>query len=572
MEHRSSSPGFPSGTIRVAALALAILLAGGCSGIRVAPDSRPAADDRAPAPPAAESGEPAAPGETESRRDAALEDAFYAVLEEQLAAELIPGEGFSDAPHDELGEISPALSPEELARERGVVEALVPTFDIPMVTNDKVLAWVDHYANRRADTFEPGLVRSGRYLAMFREIFAEAGLPQDLVYMAHVESAYKTTAYSRARAKGIFQFIAATGKRYGLHIDYWVDERADPEQSARAATRYLKDLYDEFGDWYLALAGYNAGEGRVRRAIRLSGTKDFWKQGRYYRRETRNYVPAILAAILISKDPAKYGFAFEPEEPLEYESVDVDGAVDLNVLARCAGTDFETLDRLNPALRRNQTPPNATTAVHVPIGVGPTMRAELKKVPRGERVLYARHKVRRGDTLYELARAYGVSVSAIQHTNRMGRRTMIRIGQELVIPTASAGSLPAGAAPYDAPAGQLLSYRVRRGDTLSGISRRYSTSAAAIAAASGISIHKTLQIGEWLKVVPGVRSSAQARRISSEEADGSVGDEVASHKVRRGDTLWRIAERYNTTVGRLCRLNGISPKATLYPGTVLNVR
>jgi membrane-bound lytic murein transglycosylase D len=392
--------------------------------------------------------------------------------------------------------------------------------------------------------------------------------------MAHVESAYKTTAYSRARARGVWQFIAATGRRYGLRIDYWADDRLDPEKSARAAAAYLKDLYAEFGDWYLALAGYNAGEGKIRRAIKRTGKKDFWAiaNTRYIRRETKNYVPAIIAATMISKEPEKYGFDFEPDAPVAYETVQVEGAADLRVLAKCAGTDFETMRDLNPALRRYQTPPYATTAVHVPPGTASRTLAALAEVPEDQRVLYARHKVRRGDTLSGLSRKYGVTVSAIQQANKMGRRTMIREGHTIVIPTVAASNYPAGGG-YDADAsavdGEVIVYRVRRGDTLYGIARRYRTTSAAIAAVSGIRVDKLLQIGERLKVVPGVRSSVEARRIV--QGGGSSSGGTVTHIVRRGDSLWRIASRYKTTVDQLCSLNSISRHSILHPGTKLTV-
>jgi membrane-bound lytic murein transglycosylase D len=450
------------------------------------------------------------------------------------------------------------LPPEKI--EGVPVSEPVPQYDIPIVINDKVRFWIDYYSRKNHKSFQAGLNRSGLYLERFQEIFEEEGVPLDLIYMAHIESGYKTSAYSRAAAVGIFQFISGTARRYGLKIDYWVDERRDPDKSARAATAYLKKLYRDFDDWYLALAAYNGGEGRVSRALKKSGKTDFWglaESSRYLRRETRNYVPAIIAAIIISKNLEEYGFDPPSEQPLAYETIEVVDGVDLQVLADCAGSDFDTLHRLNPGLRRDQTPPHATTAVHLPPGSGSGALVALAKIPVSERVLYVRHEVKRGDNLYDLARAYGVSVSAIQQTNKMGKRTMIRAGHELVIPTVAAGKYAGRAVASSVPrpmTGETVKYRVRKKDTLYAISRRYGTTPAAIASASGRSVNKVLSIGEVLTIESGVQSAG--KRV---------------HTVKRGDSLWRIAGRYKISIDHLCALNQITRSTVLYPGAELLV-
>ena len=562
-----------------------VLFLAGCAGSKrepvvAAPPSAPSWPQAAEAPPEvpAESEADQAAVELEPSPAPLAEGAAVLADEPGVADDAFPGEEVSEAPHDELLEVPGDVAEDRLAEELALVEEVAPTFDIPIVVNDRVVFWLDFYANRKRDFFRGGLERSGRYVERFREIFREAGLPEDLVYMAHVESAFKTTAYSRARARGIFQFIASTGRRYGLRIDSWVDERVDPEKSARAAAAYLEDLYAEFGDWYLALAAYNAGEGRIRSAIRRSGSKDFWRISgtRYIRRETKNYVPAILAATMLAKEPATHGLSYRPEPKLEYDTIDVEGAVDLQVLARCAGRDLETLKQLNPALRRGQTPPGATTSLRVPPGTGETTLAALALVPPSERVLYVRHVVRRGDTLSAIASRYGVSVSAIQLTNHMGRRTTIHVGHELTIPTAG-GDAPAVArsapASVDLPPGQPLTYRVRRGDTLSAIARRHATTPEAIAAVSGIGLRSTLRVGQSLIVVPGVRSASAAARATGRETTSEAPDarEATLHTVRAGETLSSIAERYGTTAQAIARTNGRSLRQVLHVGEELRV-
>lgn len=568
-------------------LFLAVASLGGCATYQ-----RPATDspadlrsERADEAPAEESQAQPATDSSESAPEEDWPDLSSLIpAEEPIAAELLPlaeapavwesEEPATGSPLDELARVDPEASPSEPEESRDLVVNEAPTFDIPIEVNDRVLAWVERYSKDHKRAFEAGLARSGRYMPMFRKIFEEAGLPQDLVYMAHVESGYKTSAYSRAHAKGIFQFIAPTARRYGLRVDYWVDERSDPEKSARAAAAYMTKLYEEFGDWYLALAAYNAGEGKVRRALARSGKSDFWgiAATRHLRRETKNHVPAILAATLLSKEPQKYGLKYEPEALFEYDTIAVDGAADLRVLAKCAGTDLATMKRLNPALRRHQTPPDGRTDVRVPLGSGATSRAALDAIPAGERVLWTLHRVRRGDTLSGIAQKYGVGVRAIQQSNGMGRRTLIRVHQTLKIPTSSATRYAdlADDVASTGERGELVVYRVRRGDTLYGISRRFGTSPGAIAAANDIPVHGLLSIGQRLTVVRGVRSVSQARQVAQGTTSSRSGGKVI-HTVRRGDTLWHIASVYRTSVNALCSMNQISPNTILHPGRKLTV-
>jgi membrane-bound lytic murein transglycosylase D len=475
------------------------------------------------------------------------------------------------SPLDELAKTTPQLSPGQIEQERSLIDYAGLKFDIPFVVNDRVVAWVDFFTNRDRDKFIPGLIRSGRYLPMIHRIFEEQGLPKDLSYMAHVESAYKPNAYSRAKAKGIFQFISPTGRRYGLRVDKWVDERSDPEKATRAAAAYLKDLYGMFGDWYLALAAYNAGEGKIQRVIDRTGKRDFWALAAsgVLRRETVNYVPAILAATLISKDPRRFDLEFEPEPPLAYDTIRVEGSVHLKVLARCAGTDFETMQKLNLALRRRQTPPG-TTEVRVPAGTGTATLAALAEVPPEELAIVARHVVAKGDTIAKIAHRYGVRPSEIRTANRMGKRTTLRAGESLVIPGGGAEIADAAEAGPARRSPAATVYRVQRGDTLSSIARRYGTTPAAIASASGISQQGTLGIGQRL-TIPGSGGAAAASSRAKAGRPAADSSRVV-HTVRRGETLYGIAEQYQVTVDRICALNDIKADATIYPGLRLTIQ
>ncbi|MDQ7005605.1 MAG: LysM peptidoglycan-binding domain-containing protein [Acidobacteriota bacterium] len=484
---------------------------------------------------------------------AASREQRYAATAEKSAQRL---EGLLDAPE-------PALDPSHLAEVEGAAEAVTP--DYPVEVNDRVLAWLEVYrkGGKLGKWFESSLRRSGRYEQRFREIFAEEGIPQDLIYLAHVESGFKTSAYSRARARGIFQFIASTGRRYGLRVDWWIDERAEPEKSCRAAATYLRDLYAEFGDWYLALAAYNGGEGRVRRTIRRAKTRDFWAMARrrFFRRETRNYVPAILAATLISKDPARFGYTdLVKDEPLAWETVRVPAQADLEVLARAAGTEARILRELNPALRRGQTPPKYPDyELKVPPGHAAGFAEKLAAIPRDQWIVKQLHRVRRGDTLSTLARRYGTSVRAIQLANGMGRRTLLSIGRVLEIPR---GPAPSRSSSRQMRADADGRYTVRRGDTLAQIARRFGVTVAHLQQWNGLGRSTRIYAGQSLRV-SGSRSAAAS--VEPASTSGRI------HVVRRGDTLWDISRRYGVSLSALMRANGLGRRSVLSPGQRLRL-
>jgi len=369
------------------------------------------------------------------------------------------------------------------------IEANTPSWDIPITMNDAVRRWLEYFQGDGRENFAIYLSRAGRYEPMMRAIFRDAGLPEDLVYVSLIESGFSPRAYSRARAVGLWQFISSTGRLYGLNASYWVDERRDPILATKAAAAHLKDLYDEFGSWYLAAAAYNGGPNRVRRGIRYSGSDDFWtlSRRRYLRRETRNYVPKLIAAALIAKQPEHFGFVGIPQsEPLAYDLVQVPDATSLDVIAQAAGVSTEEVARLNPQILRGVTPPGVRYSLRVPPGTGHRFAARYAAVPPSERVTWVQHVVRRGDTLSEIARAYGVSISAITAANRGIRPRRLQIGQRLIIPRAGRvpqlasvqrarpvrRSAPRPVSP-ERPGGPYITYRVQGGDSLWAIARRY---------------------------------------------------------------------------------------------------
>jgi membrane-bound lytic murein transglycosylase D len=546
-----------------------ILLMGGCAQVA----SGPRVTSPASVPTETSAAEPTSAPVAE---DTEVADAATTLEESEPAPEsepvtdddAEPAEEVAISPLDELPETPPEISPSELEKGKKLVaEAVPPTFDIPMVLNDKVAAYVEYFSTRHKELFSASLVRSGKYVAAFQAVFEEAGIPKDLVYMAHVESAFKTNAYSRAKAKGIYQFIAATGRRYGLRIDTWVDERSDPEKSARAAAAYLKDLYAMFDDWYLALAAYNAGEGKIQRSLAKTKKDDFWDLAstRSLRAETRNYVPAILAATLIAKQPKKFGFDVQLDKPFTSEIVKIDGQTDLRILARLVQLDPETLRQMNPQLRRGMTPPGSTTDVYVPVGLGDSLAAAYAALPAADRLILVRHQVTKGESLAFLARHYGTSATAIANANHLGKNVALKPGQDLVIPAVA----PA-VRDVDISRTSAVAYRVRKGDTLSRIASHYRTTPKAIAAASGIGVHSSLRVGQRL-VIPARRSSSKTQ-VAADRTGQTNTQSAVVHTVRRGETLYRIADRYQVTVDQICALNSITRNGVIYPGTRLKIR
>jgi membrane-bound lytic murein transglycosylase D len=380
------------------------------------------------------------------------------------------------------------------------------THDIEIPLNAKVLQFVQLFRGRMKEFLEEGLSRSVQYLPMVQDVFRAEGLPLDLAYVPLVESAFKPSALSRAKARGIWQFMRGTALENGLKHDWYIDERAEPEKATRAAAKYLKTLHDMFdGDWHLALASYNGGPGRVQRAIKRSGRTDFWRLAattRYLPRETRDYVPLILAAIIIARNPAQYGMTIQPLEAPLFETVKLPAAVDLRRVAEWVGTPVQTIQDLNPELRRWTTPVRATDYdLKVPEGTADAVRAQLAQSDPSTLAPLNWHTVKKGETLLSIARKLKVNRTDLAEANYLSTRSKVTVGQQLIIPRAptlllaantdnpppavearSANVPTQGAAtPSVEPASETkLVYRVKRGDTLFSIAKLYRTTVASL--------------------------------------------------------------------------------------------
>lgn len=461
---------------------------------------------------------------------------------------------------------------------------------IPMAKHGAVDSMIRFYTGRAKDRFELGLSRYGKYAPTVSRIFQEEGVPGELAWLALVESNYNPQAYSRARARGLWQFIPSTGKRYGLKQDFWVDERSDFEKATRSAARYLKFLHGMFGDWHLAIAAYNAGEGKVGRAIKATGRKDFWhiRDTRYLRRETKDYVPAYLAVLTVVQDPAKYGINFRPTAPLDWEVAPIRSTTDLAAIAQCAGTTLEMIQDLNPELRRGTTPGgDQPYALRVPRGCRATFEERYAALPADQRLSWHRHEVARGETLARIAERYGTSTGAIMAANRMGSSTLA-LGQALLIPAGPsidtvphsviasraphgvASTEPAAAvnAPSASSSSRRTTYRVRPGDTLGKIASRHGTSVAKLSDWNNLRNANKIHVGQRLTIYSrgsSPSSSGSTRTASASSSRSSV------HVVRSGDTLSAIARKHGLTVTQLRRLNGLGNSNLIRPGQRLRI-
>ncbi|MBV9624670.1 MAG: LysM peptidoglycan-binding domain-containing protein [Acidobacteria bacterium] len=482
------------------------------------------------------------------------------------------GQKSEPAPIDEANEVTnypvdPGLKAQAAAEIRSTQS------DLPLMMTDQVAGYIDYFSSRGRGTLEHALERSGRYRTMIARILKEEGVPQDLVYLAQAESGFHPYAVSRAGARGIWQFMASRARAYDLHRDFWMDERQDPEKSTRAAARHLKDLYNEFGDWYLAMAAYNSGPGTVQNAVKRTGYADFWE---LYRRnvlpkETRNYVPIILAVTIMAKNPAQYGLdSIVPDTEITYDTVKINYAVDLRLAADCAGVSPAELEELNPALLRMITP-KERFELHLPAGSRTKYESAIASIPPEMRLWWRYHQVVPGDTLMSIARFYHTSLQSIAEANQLEGGANIVAGGKLIIPLAPGRRASGDVQTF---AKRLTIYHVRKGDTLQSVSENLGIPQSTILRwnrlpAAGLGSRRVLYV--HLPVSPASVAAEPPIRSKSKASNYLSGQQSTPsrlrHTVKHGETLYSIAATYNTSVAAIKQTN--AHLATLRPGMVL---
>ncbi|MEA1986230.1 MAG: LysM peptidoglycan-binding domain-containing protein [Candidatus Marinimicrobia bacterium] len=430
---------------------------------------------------------------------------------------------------------------------------------IPIILNRRVQRIIDYFQTRGKKTFQTWLERETKYEDFIFKILKEKGMPEELIYLAMIESGFKPTAYSYAYAVGQWQFIYSTGSAYGLKRDYWIDERRDPMKSAYAAMNYLSDLYDYFGDWYLAMASYNAGRGRINRAIRYNDTRDFWKMSSLPR-ETRNYVPTVLAATIISRNPEKYGFELPSQtEKYEYDTLKVDKSMELRSIAKVCNTEYAVLKDLNPELRRYATP-NYNYILKIPKGQKQSIKKLISnnKIDEAKRSTYSVYYVRRGDNLSKISRRFGVSVGDIMSANHLKSRQKIYVKQRLIIPKSGYNKTSNSSYKSDlSSTHKKVYYRVKKGDNLGAIAEKFNTRASNIRKWNGIRYGKYIYPGQRLKI--------WEKKSRTTNYSNSTNKKIY-YTVKKGDNLGGIAEQYNTRASEIRKWNNFSYGKTIYPG------
>ena len=519
-----------------------------------------------------------------------VNDVYPGGTQQEAEAAQEPQQKSEPAPIDTTNEIAPAADAGTKAKAEA--ELKKTNSDLPLMMTDQVAGYIAYFSGHGRGVFERAYARSGRYREMMLSILKQEGVPQDLIYLAQAESGFHPHAVSRVGARGIWQFMAGRGLGYGLHHNMYVDDRQDPEKSTRAAARHLKDLYNQFGDWYLAMAAYNSGPGTVQAAVKRTGYADFWElyNRRVLPRETKNYVPIILAVTIMAKNPSQYGLdAVELEKPPEYDTVTIDYPVDLRLVADCVGVTPADLQDINPSLLRLSTPRTGSFQLHIPAGTKDQFETAIAMVPPDKRLWWRYHTVHSGETIMALAKTYHTTAKQIQEANHLDRPEL-ESDAKIVIPVAP-GKHASDGVSY---AKRITRYRVHRGDTVESVAENFGISAqqlrrwnglrgSSLAGRRVLALHlpisptsntdvassrpktrRTTPKTETASTKPPATKSAELERLAKSE------NAVVHHKVKSGETLYSIATLYKTSVAALKRDN--RNVAVIRPGMILTVQ
>ncbi len=469
------------------------------------------------------------------------------------------------------------------------------TFDFPITMNRQVKVYLDLFQGKQRTYFSRWLARSGYYLPMIQKELESHGLPLDLAYLAMIESGFSQLAYSRSSAVGLWQFMKPTGNQYDLRINKYVDERRDAVKSTRAAVTYLKELYDEFGDWYLAVAAYNGGPGTLRNAIRKAKSNDFWEiaQKKSLQLETKRYVPKLIAAILIAREPEKYGFTdITYEKPLVYDELLVGPGLSLDAAALLTGAETKALKNLNLALTTGKTPLDLKRyTLKIPYGTKALAESNMPRLHSVASTDYKTHIIRKNETLAQICRRYKINTTTLLKINNLQSSKLVA-GTRLRIPyrTIHYRILPEGMDASIAARDELILHTIKKGETISKISTQYQVPTDLIVAWNGLTSVHRITAGQQLALyLDDGSSSAAEKRIASKKpssgdtvivlsstyksAPSSRADQTQYrwYQVKNGDSLWTISRRFNTSPGDIKKWNNLKTNL-IHPGNRLKLK
>ncbi|WP_084407492.1 LysM peptidoglycan-binding domain-containing protein [Maridesulfovibrio bastinii] len=477
-----------------------------------------------------------------------------------------------DPSPSDVKEQSENLTPQEhkvLLSDSGI------EFNLNEHDTKEVQQYFTFFTHKARKTFARWLDRAENFLPYVREQLSENGLPQDVAMLPFAESGYNAWAYSRVGAAGMWQFMPYTGRKYGLRVDWWVDERRDPYESTKAAIKYLTDLHEMFGDWYLAFAAYNAGEGKISRALKKTGCENFFELTRMnhklsyrhrLRKETKNYVPKFIAISKIFKNLTELDFQkIDWDAAPKMVHLKVPGGTDLLALANACGLKWKEFLKYNPHFRRQVSPPDSKSNVHLPVALQADASEYISSPGSRPFAGYSRYKIRRGDSWYRIARRSGIPVRVLKSVNNT-RSNLLRPGHYVMIPGRGSKRTFASRTTTRRYAQKRANYRVRRGDTLWSISRGYQVSVNTLKRANGLR-SSSLKIGQKLYIPDSSASETKLTRSQAAEAK----TQVVNYRVRRGDNLWAIARRFGVKVSALMKWNSLSSKSILRPGDKIKV-
>jgi membrane-bound lytic murein transglycosylase D len=465
-------------------------------------------------------------------------------------------------------------------------------FDFPIVINKQVEMYLDRFQNRQRKQFSRWLARSTAYQPMMEQELEKAGLPKDLVYLAMIESGFNQLACSRAKAVGLWQFMKPTGRQYNLRVDKYVDERRDSLKSTKAAVTYLSALFKEFGDWHLAVAAYNGGPGKVRSGLRRHNVDNFWSLAskKHLRLETKHYVPKLIAALLIAKEPEKYGFTkIAYQKPLQYDALVVGPGMSLDAIALISNSSNKQIKRLNLELKLGKTPLNrARYTINIPEAKLEIAKKNLTRLHSIVSTGYKTHKIRKSDTLTKISRKYGINKTTILKVNNL-HRGKLAYGRNLRIPysTITYQLLPEGSSgAMDAYKDSLVLHRIKKGDTISKIAKQYKVPAKMIVAWNGLKNSHSIRAGQQLALyIDNGSNKVVSKSVASNKSNSLIAAKIYKKKlpvaettspyqwynVKNGDSLWTISRKFSASTADIKKWNNLKSNL-IHPGSKLKLK